>query len=361
MGSWISDDQPALGGASGTIGGSNVAGVLGVGRYGDPHKTWQVMTGRLTVEETPAMRRGSVLEDVVSDLVTQYGFPRSSMVYRSANKSMVKPAVRTFYWNDRRFSASVDREIFADVDDGIQLIGIGEMKTMSNRVKFEGGTFDILGQHVTVDVPIGYWLQLQHYMLARGVNMAVLFCLRADSAALQSLTSVAELCGCEVATKVAAELLEMNDAEFHCVRVERHPMYADIVIPYLEEWHMRHIDEDEAPEATASSECRDYILHGERFGELDADGELDELISEAVSIREQIDLLNSEYKATVNAACELMGKSSKARGSLGTITVSEKAERTRFDDKAALAAQPELAEKYSKKVAASKVVTLRKR
>lgn len=365
MRSWTTNEKPKLGGQSGTIGGSNVAGVLDLSKYSDPHLEWQKMTGRHVVKPSEAMERGSILEPVVQRLVEWLGYPKASLIFRMAQDDRLtfkSSLLDSFYWQQGKFSASVDAEIYKTQEDTgeLQLHALAEFKTMSARVSFESEHAVWQGHLIKPEMPVAYWLQVQHYLHARDAGLAFVFCLRAESAALTALKNVVKTCGVNAAADVAAKMIDEGAAEFIARRVKRDSFYTVNILPYLEEWHDRHVLSDIPPEATHRDSCKSYLLSQNRFGAIDATGELEYTIEQLAELKDEIQELETAYKAKLNYALDLMGPAEKAICSAGQISVVTSKESKVFDSKALLAAMPDLAERFSKTRAASKSVRFKK-
>lgn len=128
-----------------SIGGSDVAGILGMSSWSSPYQVWADKTGKTPdVEENEAMRQGSDLEDYVAS--------------RFAETSGLKvQKVNAIIYNDEypHMHACLDRRIVG-ASAGL------ECKTTSalNLKRFRGGEF-----------PEHYYAQCVHYMAVTGYTV----------------------------------------------------------------------------------------------------------------------------------------------------------------------------------------------
>lgn len=121
------------------IGGSDVAGILGMSPWRSPYSVWAEKTGRLPIDDTgnEFTHWGTIMEPI---LAKEFEKETSKKVYRQ-NK--------TFYRPDHQFlRANIDREIAGEP-------GFLEIKTA---MEYKSSEWD--GD----SIPVPYQLQVQHYM-----------------------------------------------------------------------------------------------------------------------------------------------------------------------------------------------------
>ena len=127
-----------------SIGGSDAAAIVGMGRYASPYTVWMDKTGRLPEkEDTEAMRIGRDLESYVASRFEE----SSGKKVRKCNYVMRNPA---YPWAH----ADIDRRLVGE-DAGL------ECKTTS--------TLDIR-QFNGVDFPEKYYCQCVHYLAVTGLD-----------------------------------------------------------------------------------------------------------------------------------------------------------------------------------------------
>ena len=371
--SMIIEQALGLGGTSGLIGGSTVGTILGVNPYASPHDAWQIMTGRLQVPETAAMRRGTILEPVVAALSTRESMmPDDWREWRTAadgeRVTTRDPAVRTARWSaDDCLTMSIDRTVHVRDYAGSELmIGIQEIKTSNLFAKYEGGTIEVGDFSVTVDVPPGHWLQVQQYMTGFCVPRAWLTTLRATEAMFDALIAKA-MAGAvydehdrdpgesyheikiEPHGKVwltdddveraadFAEFLVLSKAAKLLVRcIEQHPAYLEVIAPRLREWHERHVVADVPPPIDGSEACTQMLQDaaGERSGEAPVNAEIAAVASEVARIESEerahkaaLKELAAEKAKQHNVMRQLMGSATFCKGEFGGLHVDVKFDR----------------------------------
>ena len=229
------DKMPELGGGSGTIGGSNVAAVLGLypPTWAGPYDVWEAATIGKKRITSPAIERGTRLEPVVRDLAEE-----------ALGLTCVEPLIRTIYHaDDPRFTASVDIEVWSP--DGT-IAGLGELKTANSRANWRQG------------VPNYYWPQLQHYLWIRNIHRGWYVCLQADDKVFPFIETAAD----------GKKAIELGLADLWVYEVRREESYTRDVVPLLEEFHDRYIATGTPPPPDWTDGCRRVLrrLYPKREG-----------------------------------------------------------------------------------------------
>ena len=225
--------MPGLGGQSGTIGGSNVAAIMGLSPWSGPFDVWEAATiGRERVT-SPAMVRGIRLEPITAALAEEaLGF------------TCVEPNVRTITKSDDpRFTASIDLEAWTKEGE---LAGLIELKTAGLRANWRKG------------VPSYYWPQLQHYLWVKNVDRGWFVCLQASDEVFNLIDTVED----------ARRAIDLGSARLHVHAARRDPEYAEEVVPVLERFYDMYIATGTPPPADYTAGCTRVLrkLYPERTG-----------------------------------------------------------------------------------------------
>lgn len=356
-----------LGGTSGLIGGSVVGAILNVNPYSNPHKAWQVMTGRLVVSETAPMRRGTILEGVIAELSERPSMmPPEWREWRTAaageRVTLRDPVIRTARWApDDCLTMSIDRTVHVrDLAGSELMIGIQEIKSSNLYAPYDGGTIKVDDFSITVPVPPSYWLQVQQYMAGFEVDRAWLTALRATEAMFNALIDLAMRgavpAGGEldpfttyqqisladgvinlkhdsiVQAADAAELLvTAKAATLLNHQIERHPAYIETVAPYLRAWHERHIVADVPPPIDHSDTCTEVLQAeaGERSGEIEVTAEIagiasniDQIVHDEKQHKAALKQLAKDKAKQLNLMRKATGSAKKVRGEFGDMFVN---------------------------------------
>lgn len=146
------------------IGGSDLAGIMGMNSYVSPvdiylDKTWQTP---IKTEETPVMRRGHILEPIVAQ---EYSlkYPSEKII---TPPGMLRSKKHPF------MQASLDKIIIID-----EMPGVLEFKTVGGFVKDQWGCDG--GDEE--DIPERVFCQAVHYMVVSGFTYAIVVALFVDS------------------------------------------------------------------------------------------------------------------------------------------------------------------------------------
>lgn len=142
------------------IGASEIGAVLGFNKYRTPYQVWLDKTSRDIIEviETPAMRRGTMMEETVAQEYSTY----TGNTIRRDNKIRIHPEARFLF-------ASLDR-IILDKNDG-RGVGVLECKTVSSFAQ----------KQWEEEIPLYYYAQLQQQLAVTGYSWGEIALLVADT------------------------------------------------------------------------------------------------------------------------------------------------------------------------------------
>jgi len=364
-----------LGGRGGTIGGTSWGPLLGVCKYKNAMDIWsRVMGYEKRKPTTEVMARGIRLEPIVAELAEEalglelYEFrsdgeysetQRWPQPYPMFSASPDRLAFEPFLGGVERTAAPQERLVKrATMAKDWQLVGPVELKTMSERGKWEGAG------------PPSYRLQLMSYIwwahldalsLNRPpVGCGFLVCLQAKEESLGSIQTVND----------ARELLRLKAAKLHVHTYDRDPVFVEQVIPLVLEWWDRYVETKTPPPAVgvlnrdgvdtcAQALQAHFGYHEERA--IDAGEELVRLAELREEVRTSIKALENDKRRIDNEIRMKLAGAKLAESPRVKISVSQTAGRMRFDAAALKAADPETHEKYMSRGASYEVmrVTLR--
>lgn len=239
------------------IGGSDVAGIMGLSPWATPVSVWLDKTGRAQPkEETEAMRIGTELEDFVARRYTmetgrtvqRYNtMLRDGCLLGNLDRLVVKEGEKV---------ASHKQEIRTDT--------LLECKTSSR--EWDG------------DVPVYYQTQVQHYM---GLCPALKF---ADVA-----------------------VLFLSRKHFEIFRVERDRAVIDHIQKYLREWWERHVVKDEMPKPTSEADCKLLWARSNPGKSVESSEEITAKIERYRDLKAREKEIKDEIAATQSDICAVMG------------------------------------------------------
>ena len=126
---------------------SETPAVLGLSPWQTPYGLWLLRTGRKVQDVTPAMRHGSKLE------------PAARAAYERLTGSVMEPLVLT----EGDYSASLD---------GITLEGD---RILEIKCPFKGRASELWKAVEAGEVPVHYWMQVQHQLMVAGAALAHLY------------------------------------------------------------------------------------------------------------------------------------------------------------------------------------------
>lgn len=240
------------------IGGSDVAGIMGLSPWSTPVTVWLDKTGRSEPkEETEAMRIGTELEDFVA---RRYTMETGRVVQRyntmlhdgcllgNLDRLVVMPGEKV---------ASHQKEIRTDT--------LLECKTSSR--EWDG------------DVPIYYQTQVQHYM---GLCPAIKF---ADVA-----------------------VLFLGRKHFEVYRVERDQAVINHIQKYLREWWERHVVKDEMPKPTSEADCKLLWTRSNPGKSVESTAEIKATVERLRELKAAEKQLKAEIHAAQSDICAAMGE-----------------------------------------------------
>jgi putative phage-type endonuclease len=188
------------------IGGSDVAGIMGLSPWATPVTVWLDKTGRAAPkEETEAMRIGTELEDFVARRYTMETGRTVQRYNTMLHDGCLLGNLDRLVVKEGEKVASHKQEIRTDT--------LLECKTSSREWDY--------------GVPVYYQTQVQHYM------------------------------GLCPALKVAdVAVLFLGKKHFEVFRVERDQKVIDYIQRVLREWWERHVVNDEMPKPTSEADCK---------------------------------------------------------------------------------------------------------
>lgn len=311
---------PMLGGQGGTIGGSNVAGILGLSPYSNPHSEWLKITGRTEFNGNKATDRGKRLEPIVEILAAEALAPHGSC------KTIPKDRETIFHPNEERFTASFDMELH---DDQGREIAIVELKTANDRGDWRWG------------VPVQYSLQGQHYLRAKPQFPRVVFvCFQAHEDILTATRTAED----------ARKFLDLGVATLHIVWEDRDPRYDEEIVPALTDFHEKYIEADVPPPADGSEACKEAarLYWPERAGQMKMTDGLIYLALALVNAKAEEKIAREKKELAQNQIREILGsheaaidEATGAKVSISTRQGREQIDRARLKEE-----HPEIYEKF---------------
>jgi putative phage-type endonuclease len=281
-----------------SIGSSDAASILEMGRYGSPLEVWEAKTGRHTKDMNFAMSLGHIMEPIILDLAAD----DLGIVIEKPNLVLQHP-------------------FFVDMTcnvDGVGTIGewgdvVIEAKHAGAYLKGQLDRWSDSGHPEPRTATEGWWVQIQHQMAVTGLRHAFL----------------AALC----------------DKRFCCIPVPRDDGFIDKLETLIPVWFKRHVEGDIQPEFTRN----DGPAVERMFPETDPDEEPKDVTEAAISlararaIKEDMKSLKEEL-----ATCEVRVKAALGSSPQGFIDgecviTSKNVETRRVDTKKLKAEYPEVA------------------
>ena len=281
------------------IGGSDAAAVMGLNPWKSPLDVYldKVSEEPIKIEETPKMRAGKELEEVVA----RWWMEETGMKVRRDNKIRIHPA-HIF------LIANIDRTIVAD-DTG-RGPGILEIKTTSSHMmrKWEDEGWPY--------IPVWH-CQIQHYLSVTGYDWG------------------------EIAVLV-------DGYDFRRIQVERDQEFIDTLVDAEVSFWEKHVAVQNPPEPKNEKDVLKLFPKSEPGSTLEASQELFQMILDLNDIKKQIDLLTQKKKDFEEAIKTVM-KDNEAITYEGDTLVTWKTTITnRLDSKALKKDYPDLYSKYAK-------------
>ena len=286
-----------------SVGSSDTAPLLGMGRYGSPLEVWETKTGRHTKDMNFAMSLGHVMEPIILDLAAD----ELGMTIEKPDLVLQHPSIPEMTCNLDGLGSNPYGEQ-----------AIVEAKHAGSYLKRQLEGWDEDGRPGAGTAVEGWWVQVQQQMAVTGLKQGYL----------------AALC----------------DKQFFCIPVPRDPGFIDKMETLVPEWFQRHVGGDEQPEFTRNDGGAVERMFPETNLEAeDADmGPVAEVIERAKRLKTEMRSLKEEL-----AVCEVQIKAqmgSAAAGFIGDehVITSKDVTRTSIDTKKLKAEYPEVAEACSK-------------
>lgn len=288
-----------------SIGGSDVAALLGLNKYKSPYTLWAEKTGRLTLEQenTELMKQGTDLEDYVAKRFTEATgkkVKKSSFMYRHKDYDFI--------------TANIDRLVVGE-NAGL------ECKTTSvyNKSDFANG-----------EIPHNYYCQCMHYMEVMNFD------------------------------KMYLAVLVLSKG-FFWFEIHRNQDEINALIKAEVDFWQNHIVQDCPPEIDGSDSTYDCIKN--LFGNDEISGTVCNLssieseINQYQSIKNQLKYLGEEEKRLKNLIISKLGNN--VYGKCSQFDISYKAQSTARLNTTELKKQlPDIYEKYVTKTE-SKVLRIK--
>lgn len=286
-----------------SVGSSETAAVMGMGRYGSPMEVWEAKTGRHTKDMNFAMSLGHIMEPVILGLAAA-----------ELGMEIDKPDLVLAHPDHPEMTCNLDGYATNPYGE----VAIVEAKHAGSYLKSQLETWEENGVPVEGSATEGWWVQVQQQMAVTGIEKGYL----------------AALC----------------DKRFFVIPVLRNGGFIKAMERDIPEWFNRHVVGDEQPEFTGN----DGPVVERLFPETDASAEDADMtparvpLSRAASIKAQIKELKNEL-----AVCEVQIKAqmgSSAAGFIGgeQVITSKNVTRTSIDAKKLRAEYPEIADECSK-------------
>tara|TARA_Y100000004_G_scaffold197186_1_gene270289 strand:- start:4570 stop:5535 length:966 start_codon:yes stop_codon:yes gene_type:complete len=193
-----------------SIGSSDAAAVMQMGRYGSPHEVWQTKTGRSTREMNFAMSLGHKMEPVILDLAAD-----------ELCMEIAKPDLVLAHPDHPEMTCNLDGYATNPYGD----VAIVEAKHAGSYLKSQLETWEKEGIPDTGSACEGWWVQIQYQMAITGIHQAYL----------------AALC----------------DKKFFVIPVPVVPSFVKAMCRDIPEWFRNHVVDDVMPEYTGKDS--DYV------------------------------------------------------------------------------------------------------
>jgi len=286
-----------------SIGSSDAAAVLGMGRYGSPIEVWETKTGRSTREMNFAMSLGHKMEPVILDLAAD-----------ELRMEVAKPDLVLAHPDHPEMTCNLDGYATNPYGE----VAIVEAKHAGSYLKSQLETWEQEGIPDTGSACEGWWVQIQYQMAITGIDQAYL----------------AALC----------------DKKFFVIPVPAVPSFIKTMGQDIPEWFQTYIAGDVMPAVTGKDS--DYV--DRTYADTDYSAEprdmaavKDDIIRartiklEIRKLKEALTLHDVRIKAELGHA---------SQGMLGddVVVKSKEVERVSIDTKKLRAEYPAIAELCSK-------------
>jgi len=293
------------------IGGSDVAAILGVSPWTSPFDVWLDKTGRIESQpdETPAQRRGRLLEDAVARW-----YAEDSGHAVAAGSSCVGPEP----W------------ILGNTDRTVPDLGaVLECKTARSADGWGESGADVTMREAHTVVPVSYALQVAWYLEATGLDRA------------------------EVA------VLVMTTDDFRRYTLRRDRDFGAALVDRCRAWWTAHVVADLAPPIEGTDTAHAWLL-AEHPSDLQPMRPADEaeaaLMAELRAAGEAADAADKRRSTAEAAVKQAIGDGEGLWADGARVTWKAQAGRKSLDLDRLRAELPEVAEKYTRQGAATRVL-----
>jgi len=285
-----------------SIGSSDTAAVMGMGRYGSPLEVWETKTGRHTKEMNYAMSLGHIMEPVILGLAgDEIGMP-----VEKPDLVLQHPEIPEMTCNLDGIATNPYGEVF-----------IVEAKHAGSYLKSELEIWWEHGIPKQGSATEGWWVQVQQQMAVTGIEHAYL----------------AALC----------------DKRFFVIPVGRDGGFINEMERDVPAWFQRHIEGDERPELVANDSDAVARMHPDAIEGEDADMEpMAMKLAKARAVKDEMKLLKSDLEGLEAQIKDHMGSASAGFIGGEKVITSKNVSTTRIIAKKLRAEHPEIAEACSK-------------
>ena len=197
-----------------SIGSSDAAGIMSMGRYGSPYKTWEVKTGKRVIEQNFLMQLGHVMEPLILSLAAE-----------ELGLEVVKPDLVLAHPDHPLLTCNLDGLGLHPLDKPV----IVEAKHAGSYLKKELRAWQDTGEVEEGTATEGWWVQVQFQMLVTGLERGYL----------------AALC----------------DKDFFLIPISANPSTHETMVGMLPGWFETHVVADIEPAVGG----RDADVVAERF------------------------------------------------------------------------------------------------
>jgi putative phage-type endonuclease len=284
-----------------SVGSSDTAAVMGMGRYGSPLEVWEAKTGRHTKEMNYAMSLGHVMEPVILGLAgDEIGMP-----VQKPDLVLQHPEIPEMTCNLDGIATNPYGEVF-----------IVEAKHAGSYLKSE---LEIWWQHGIPkqgSATEGWWVQVQQQMAVTGIENAYL----------------AALC----------------DKKLFVIPVARDGGFIKEMERDIPKWFQRHVEGDERPELVANDSDAVSRMYPDAVEDKDVDMKpMAMKLAKASAIKEEMRLLKADLKVIEVQIKDHMGDAAAGFIDGEQVITSKNVSTTRISTKKLRAEDPEVAEACS--------------
>ena len=291
-----------------SLGGSEIAGVLGISPWTSPLQVWERKTGRSPEQEcSEAMHFGNVLEDIVAK------------EFARRNNVKVVRTTKVLYHDDLPFSASIDRFIL-DGKSGSAFSPKGKLLTRKLLEIKTARTSKGWGEEGTDEIPPYYLTQLYWYLAISGCDVAHLAVL-------------------------------IGGSDYRQYVVERDESIIKDLFDKCTEWWVEYVEQDKAPPPRTFEDA--LKLYPDSNGaQITASEELEGLLTHQAKLKSKIKALTDSEKEIRGDILKLMEENEVATAPDGRILCTLKSRYSNRTDWKALVKEENISqdviEKYTK-------------